>query len=157
MLELRPIIRDWHFWKILSEHYLHLLPGHCWLYTHISCSLVNFGILTKTAGDSRRALHVNGNCMCQSTVQPSSIQFRVQSPCTYLHQACLHNQVDIPLQASPVCTLLVVRNSKLVFKLRYVAECHVSFYSLRYNQIGTAGAESLGTALKECTKLESLE
>ena len=55
------------------------------------------------------------------------------------------------------CTLLVVRNSKLVFKLGYGAECHVFFYSLRYNQIGTAGAESLGTTLKECTNLEYLE
>ena len=100
---------------------------------------------------------MNGNCMCQSTVQPSSIQFRVQSPYTYPHQACLHNQVDIPLQASSIHILLVVRNSKLVFKLGYGAECHVSFYSLYKNQIGTAGAESLGTALKECTKLESLK
>ena len=55
------------------------------------------------------------------------------------------------------CTLLVVRNSKLVFKLGYGAECHVSFYSLYENNIGNAGAESLGTALKECTKLEYLE
>ena len=61
--------------------------------------------------------------------------------------------------------MYLTRNSKLVFKLRYGAECHVSFYSLWKNQIGTAGAESLGTAgaeslgtaLKECTKLESLE
>ena len=55
------------------------------------------------------------------------------------------------------CTLLVVRNSKLVFKLGYGAECHVSFYSLYNNNIGNAGAESLGTALKECTKLEYLK
>ena len=55
------------------------------------------------------------------------------------------------------CTLLVVRNSKLVYKLGYGAECHVSFYSLFNNQIGNAGAESLGTALKECTKLEYLK
>ena len=100
---------------------------------------------------------MNGNCMCQSTVQPSSIQFRVQSPCMYTHQACLHNQVDIPLQASSICTLPVVRNSKLVFQLRYGAECHVSFYSLFNNAIGNAGAESLGTDLKECTKLEYLK
>ena len=100
---------------------------------------------------------MNGNCMCQSTVQPSSIQFRVQSPCTYQTPSMFANQVDIPLQASTICTLLVVRNSKLVFKLGYGAECHVSFYSLWDNQIGTAGAEYLGTALKECTKLESLK
>ena len=100
---------------------------------------------------------MNGNCMCQSTVQPLSIQFRVQSPYTYPHQACLYNQVDIPLQASSIRILLVVRNSKLVFKLRYGDERHVSFYSLWDNQIGNAGAESLGTALKECTKLEYLE
>ena len=55
------------------------------------------------------------------------------------------------------CTLLVARNSKLVFKLGYGAECHVSFYSLQLNNIGNAGAESLGTALKECTKLEYLK
>ena len=55
------------------------------------------------------------------------------------------------------CTLLVVRNSKLVFKLGYGAECHVSFYSLHNNNIENAGAESLGTALKECTKLEYLK
>ena len=55
------------------------------------------------------------------------------------------------------CTLLVVRNSKLVYKLGYGAECHVSFYSLYDNNIGIAGAESLGTALKECTKLEYLK
>ena len=100
---------------------------------------------------------MNGNCMCQSTVQPSSIQFRVQIHVRITHQACLHNQVDIPLQASSIHILLVVRNSKLVYKLGYGAECHVSFYSLWDNQIGTAGAEYLGTALKECTKLESLK
>ena len=55
------------------------------------------------------------------------------------------------------CILLVVRNSKLVFKLGYGAECHVSFYRFQQNNIGNAGAESLGTALKECTKLEYLE
>ena len=98
---------------------------------------------------------MNGNCMRQSTVQPSSIQFRVHVHIT--HQACLNNQVDIPLQASSIRILLVVRNSKLVFKLRYGDERHVSFYSLWDNQIGNAGAESLGTALKECTKLEYLE
>ena len=57
----------------------------------------------------------------------------------------------------PICILLVVRNSKLVFKLGFGAECHVSFYSLYNNHIGTAGGESLGNALKECTKLEHLE
>ena len=57
----------------------------------------------------------------------------------------------------PICILLVVRNSKLVFKFGFGAECHVSFYSLYNNHIGTAGGESLGTALKECTKLEHLE
>jgi len=91
----------------------------------------------------------------QSSLQVYSSESRVHVHIT--HQACLHNQVDIPLHASSICTLLVVRNSILVFKLRYGAEYHVSFYSLYNNQIGTAGAESLGTALKECTKLESLE
>ena len=91
----------------------------------------------------------------QSSPQVYSSESRVHVRIT--HQACLHNQVDIPLQASSICTLLAVRNSKLVFQFRYGAECHVSFYSLYNNHIGTAGAESLGTALKECTKLEFLK
>ena len=91
----------------------------------------------------------------QSNPQVYSSESRVHVCIT--HQACLHNQVDIPLQASSICTLLVVRNSKLVFKPGYGDECHVSFYSLWDNQIGNAGAESLGTALKECTKLEYLK
>ena len=91
----------------------------------------------------------------QSSPQVYSSESRVHVCIT--HQACLHNQVDIPLQASSICTLLVVRNSKLVFKFWYGAECHVSIYSLLDNNIGTAGAESLGTALKECTKLEYLK
>ena len=89
----------------------------------------------------------------QSSPQVYSSESRVHVHIT--HQACLHNHVDKPLQASSICTLLVVRNSKLVFNLGYGAECYVSFYSLTNNQIGTADAESLGTVLKECTKLES--
>ena len=41
--------------------------------------------------------------------------------------------------------------------LGYGAEYDVFFYSLKQNNIGNAGAESLGTALKECTKLEYLK
>ena len=96
--------------------------------------------------------------MVTVSVHSPTLKYTVQSPesmyVSHTKHACI---TKLTYHFKLLLTLLVVRNSKLVFKLRYGAECHVSFYSLRYNQIGTAGAESLGTALKECTKLESLE
>lgn len=42
-------------------------------------------------------------------------------------------------------------------KYRAMEYCHLSLNSLGYNNIGTEGSVALGSALKECRKLEHLE
>ena len=42
-------------------------------------------------------------------------------------------------------------------KYRALDYCHLSLNSLGYNNIGTKGSVALGSALKECRKLEHLE